>query len=396
MKTKTLTIILGMIFLVGILITGINADEYAGTVDNISGIYINDFVAGSTTTANFSFDYHDYYGNKEYPHILQINISSDNTQYPVWKGDFELNGFVRKYTFFKMFYEDIELKCSEESSLTIDHPLGLNILNVPNGTFYCYNTTSETIDNLDKYDEVYLTIKSHPALWPGQYDLSVGINYLEDTKEPIVNILNKEDFENKYYRENDNFNIQVLVEEWGEISNVWGTVYLDEENISFYPYDDSGGTYYFSINTPLDIQEGDYNLTIFAEDTSGNIGNDSTKLRIDRTGPNIELVEPVGGIFSEIIPIKFNVTDDKTGVNNETVQARLREIKEGIGLCPETGGPINGTGCITTSWINLTLNLTSNLFEVDVNTTYHNLTSGSYWLEAKAEDILENKAEWIV
>ena len=115
---------------------------------------------------------------------------------------------------------------------------------------------------------------------------------------------------------------------------------------------------------------------------------------IDKTGPNIELVEPVGGIFSEIIPIKFNVTDEKAGVDNESVQARLREIKEGIGLCPETGGPINGTGCITTPWINLTL--VNGLFEVDINTTNLNLTSGSYWLEAKAEDILGNKAEWIV
>ncbi len=393
MNSKTLTIILGMIFLVGILITGVSADEYAGTVDNISGIYINDFIAGSTTTANFSFDYHDYYGNKQYSHVLQINISSNDTQYPVWKGDFELNGFVRKYTFFKMFHEDIELECSEISPLTIDHPLGLNTLDVPNGTFYCYNTTSEAIDNLDKQDEVYLTIKSHPALWPGQYSLSVGINYLEDTKAPIVNILNEEDFENIYYRENDNFNIQALVEEASEISNVWGTVYLDEENISFYSYDNSDGTYYFSTNTPSDIAEGNYELKIFAEDTSGNVGNDSTTLMIDRTGPNVELAEPIDGIYSEIIPIKFNVTDERAGVNNEGVQARLREIKEGIGLCPETGGPINGTGCITTPWINLTL--VDDLFKVDVNTTYYNLTSGSYWLEARASDILGNEANWI-
>ena len=75
------------------------------------------------------------------------------------------------------------------------------------------------------------------------------------------------------------------------------------------------------------------------------------------------------------------------------IKIGLREIKEGIGLCPETGGPINGTECITTPWINLTLNSTSNLFEVNVNTTDYNFTSGSYWLEAKAEDILGNKAE---
>ncbi|KKM16281.1 hypothetical protein LCGC14_1687380 [marine sediment metagenome] len=114
---------------------------------------------------------------------------------------------------------------------------------------------------------------------------------------------------------------------------------------------------------PGTILEGNHPVQVVAKDLFGNNATDSTILKIDRTGPNVKLVEPVGGIFSEIIPIKFNVTDEKAGVDNESVQARLREIKEGIGLCPETGGPINGTGCITTSWINLTLNSINNLFE---------------------------------
>ena len=197
MKQKTLTLIIASIFIIGIMVV-ITAnlssaeEEYAGVINNISGIHINDFVAGSTTTADFSFDYLDNYGKKEYPHILRIDIISENqTGYPVWKGDFELNGFVRKYTFFGLFHTDITLECSETSPLIIDHPLGLNTVDVPNGTFYCYNETSEAIDNLDKHDEVYLTIKSHPALWPGQYTLSAMIYYLEDTRAPVVNILNK-------------------------------------------------------------------------------------------------------------------------------------------------------------------------------------------------------------
>ena len=51
MKNK-LTIITAMIILLGIISSGLGSAEYAGTINNISGIYIIDFVAGSTTTAN--------------------------------------------------------------------------------------------------------------------------------------------------------------------------------------------------------------------------------------------------------------------------------------------------------------------------------------------------------
>lgn len=397
MKQKTLTLIITAIFLVGIvtMLTGFVSAERM--IDNATGIYIEDFVAGSTVQANFSYDYlRDRPENPDNsPLILRINItSSDEVNFPVWRGDFGVSGFIKRYILFGLIpIGGKDFTCSEQESQTIIHPLGNEPVSAENGTFYCYDPQGDLdFGDFNAHDIVYLDITSNPALWPGEYGLSAELYYLTDTYPPIVNITNKADFETKYYRENDNFNIQVLVEEGGEISNVWGTVYLDEENISFYPYDDSGGTYYFSQMTPSDIQEGDYNLTIFAEDTSGNVGNDSTILMIDRTPPEIELVEPVG-VVSEVFSIKFNVTDDKAGVDNETVQARLREIKEGIGICPETGGPINGTGCITTSWINLTL--TNGLFEVDINTTYYNLTSGSYWLDARASDILGNEANWI-
>lgn len=399
MKQKTIILMAAIVLLVGIMATGFTSADRI--IDNATGIYIEDFVAGSTVQANFSYDYlRDRPENPDdSPLILRINItSSDEVNFPIWREDFGVSGFIKRYILFGLIpIGEKDFTCSEQKFQTIIHPLGNEPVSAENGTFYCSDPEGDLdFGDFNAHDIVYLDITSNPALWPGEYGLSAELYYLTDTYPPIVNILNKEDFKNRYYRENDNFNIQVLVEERGEISNVWGTVYLDDENISFYSYDDSGGIYYFSTNTPSDIQEGDYNLTIFAEDTSGNVGNDSTTLMIDRTGPNVELVEPVGGIFSEIIPIKFNVTDEKAGVDTESVQARLREIVNSQ-ICPETGGVI-GEGnfsCITTPWINLILNQTSGLFEVKINATELGLVSGEYWLDARAEDILKNKAEWI-
>lgn len=387
MKAKILIIIFGMIFLMGIMSGVVSAEEYAGVLNNISGIYIDNFVAGDTVSANFSFNYQDYYGNKEYPHILQINISSNNQQYPVWKGDFELSGFVRKYTFFRLFHTDINLECSEESPLIIDHPLGLNILDVPNGTFYCYNTTSEAIDQLDKYDKVFLNIKSHPALWPGQYSLFVSINYLEDTKAPFVNITNKNYFETHYFRELNNIEITATINENVEVSDYWGTIFTPTQNITVPFSHKTDNIYYFTKILPIDIPEENFELKIFAQDTSGNIGSDNTTLKIDRTGPNITAIQPNGSIYEEIIPVELNVTDAKAGVNNQSVYYRLREMN-GTSICPESG--IGTWDCYNSGWVKINLNSTTGTYKTEINTTVIGLESGEYWFEAKAEDLLGN------
>ncbi|MCH8945490.1 MAG: hypothetical protein IIA85_01035 [Nanoarchaeota archaeon] len=368
-------------------------------IDNATEIDIDNFVAGSTAQANFSYSYlRDRPENPDNsPLILRINITSSNeTNFPVWRGDFGVSGFIKRYILFGLILVDErDFTCSENEFQTIIHPLGSEPVSAENGTFYCYDPEGNLdFGDFNSYDEVFLNIKSHPALWPGQYNLEAKLFYLNDTYPPIVSIINKNTFETNYYRESNNIEVHVEIDDIN-LEDYWGTIFTLTQNITVPFSHKIGGIYYFTKILPIEIQEGNYELKIFAKDTEGNIGSDNTTLRIDRTGPNVELVEPVGGIFSEIIPIKFNVTDEKAGVDNESVQVRLREIKEGIGLCPETGGPINGTGCITTPWINLTLNSTSNLFEVDINTTNLNLTSGSYWLEAKAEDILGNKAEWI-
>jgi len=385
---KKLILILTMaIFLVGI----VSAEEYAGTINNISGIYIDNFTAGTITTANFSYDYLDYYGDKQYPHILKINITSENQEdYPVWKNDFELSGFVRKYTFFGMFHTDTGLKCSEENPLTINHPLGSNTLDdVPNGTFYCYNETSEAIDDLSKHDEVFLTIGSHPALWPGQYTLSAMIYYLEDTLGPVVNILNKADFD-QYFNVGNAFTIGVTIEDNIEVkANSYGAIVYNgsEELFSFGGYE-SGGNYYFPWTVPSNMAEGDYPLKIFAEDTSNNTGNDSVTLKIDLTAPEIVAIQPDGSIYDEIIPVELSVTDAKAGVDNQSVYYRLREM-DGTSVCPESG--IGTWDCYNSGWVQINLAVAAETYQTEIDITGIELESGEYWFEAKAKDILGNE-----
>jgi len=398
MKPKTLTIILGMILIVGILVAGVGADEeYVGVISNTTGIDISNFVAGSTTTANFSFDYEDIYeADKHYPLIFKINISYAGTECQlddcsVWKGDFAIDGVLRRYYMFGLYHKDIKLECSEECSeespLIINHQMGSNEVNVPNGTFYCYNITEGTIETLKKRNKVFLNIFSNPALYPATYKITAEMFYANDTKAPIVDIINKADFEGKYYRELMEIEVQTTISDNIEISDTWGTIFTSVQNFTDFSKYETGGTYYFTKTLPINIPEGEWELKIFAKDTEGNIGSDNTTLKIDRTGPNITAIQPNGSIYTEIIPVELNVTDEGAGVNTEEVYYRLREMN-GTSICPEAG--IGTWDCYNSGWVKLELNESSGLYETEINTTEIGLESGEYWFEAKAEDILGN------
>jgi len=57
MKNKILTIIFGMVLLIGLVAA-------AGTITNLSpSLDISDFIAGGTTSTEFSFDYPDEFEN---------------------------------------------------------------------------------------------------------------------------------------------------------------------------------------------------------------------------------------------------------------------------------------------------------------------------------------------
>ena len=344
-------------------------------------------VAGSSFEVDFSYVYLDDHSNPESsPLIIQLNFSSNDSDYPVWRNDFEVSGRVEKYVFFGMIgIGTINFECNNSENQIIEHSLDSQEVWAGNGTFYCYNEEGDL--ELEEYDEVYLNITSNSALSPGKYNLTASMFYLTDERAPFVNITNKNVFE-KYYREIDNVEIIATINDGSEIVNKWGTAFLGYENLTFpWTHNDYGGLYYFSRNTPEDIVEGDYDLFIFAEDDYNNTGNDSVVLKIDRTGPEIILIQPNGSVYDEILPIEANISDEKAGVDYLTAEYRLREMNE-TNICPESG---SGTwDCYNSGWLSLPY-VSGDLFFIEVNTTEVGLNSGEYWLEIKAYDILGNK-----
>lgn len=381
MKQKTLTIIFSMIFLIGIITSGVLADRI---ISNTEGIYINDFIAGSTATANFSFEYLDYPENpQDSPLIIRLNISCLDENYPVWKNDFELSGYIKRYYLFGLLYDTITLECHENSPLTINHPLGSNTLNVPDGTFYCYNVSKDL--RLDKHDDVFLNIKSDPALYPGTYNLTAEFFYVEDSIAPIVNITNKNYFETTYFRELSHIEITATIEDNVGIADYWGVITAPQ--ISIDDKHKEGDVYHLSKILPIDTPEGNWEMKVFAEDTNGNIGEDNTILMIDRTAPNIHAIQPSGS-YDEIIYIELNVTDEKSGVDDSSVKYRIRQMVPGFGICPESGQGIDFT-CYNSGWLPTVYNSTTGHYHDEFDSTI--LPEGEYWFEAKAKDILGNE-----
>ena len=141
MKQKTLTIIFGMIFLVGLVAA-------ANTLSNLEGITIpvSPVIAGNTFSANFSFDYYDNLENEDNsPLIIKLNLTSnDQINYPVRKGDFEISGLIEKTAIWGIWTKTVPFSCSENEPQTIINPIDTTTINeVPDGTFYCYDAEGD-------------------------------------------------------------------------------------------------------------------------------------------------------------------------------------------------------------------------------------------------------------
>lgn len=374
-----------MFFLIGVVAA-------ANSLDNLEGITIpvSPVIAGNTFTANFSFDYYDNLENEDnVPLIIKLNLTSANQiDYPVGRGDFEISGLIEKSLIFGLWTKTVPFSCSEEETQTIINPIDTTTINdIPAGTFYCYDAEGDL--KLNEHDEILLDITSHPALYPSQYTLTAEIFYLNDTTTPIVLILN-EDYFNQYFRDGSYVDFEASIIDGRGIQNYNAYVETPSQNFSFSKESVGGNVYHFYQTLPGIIQEGYWTLNVTATDTSGNYASDSTILKIDTTGPSINLVSPENiSIVSEIIPLKVNASDEKAGTDQDEVYYRLREIVNGQ-ICPEIGIPLGNYSCTRTDWMNLPYNSTG-LYEEDVNTTSLNLTSGEYWLDVKAQDILGNE-----
>jgi len=388
---KQILIVLVVVLMVGLVGAGHSLYNIVG-IDVPEGV-----IAGNEFEVNFSFDYlYDGENEDGSPLIIELNVTSEDETYPVMKGDFVISGRIEKSWLFDLFtIKTVYFDCSEEYEQTIEHSLDTQNVFAENGTFYCYNEEGDL--SLNERDKVYLDITSHQAIYPGNYNLTASMFYLTDKKAPFVNITNKGLFE-KYYRENDNVVVEATINDGSEVEKVWAMAFLGYENWSLHEEEWDKDYYMATRDTSEDIVEDDYDLFVFAKDNNNNTGNDSVTLKIDRTAPEITLIKWEKESYKDIIPIGFNVTDEKSGVDNNSVKVRLREVTESLGICPETGGLINETSCVTTPWISLTLNVSSNLFELDFNTTEYGITNnsdGSYWLDAQASDILNNQIFWI-
>ena len=392
MNKKILTIIFGII----LLSSGVFA---INNLDNLQGIDLpSEIIGGNSFQANFSFDYLENNINSDNsPLIIKLNVSSeDEINYPVKKNEFKINGKIEKCTWTILgtcvFPKEVKFECHEDAPIIINHSIDYTIINhINDGIFYCFNEDADL--NLNENEKIILNITTHYALWPGKYNLTAQLFYLNDTTKPQVIILDKSYF-NQYFRDGSYVDFETNLFDGSGIFNYKSWIETNFENFSFSKELINNNIYHFFQTLPIDIQEGEYPIYIFAEDEFGNIGNDSTTLKIDRTGPEIKLIQPNETIYNEILPIEVNVTDIKSGVDNGSIQVRLREIKDGQ-ICPEIGGSIGNYSCITTNWTRLDYNEISETFIKGIDTVELNLTSGEYWLDAKAKDILDNEAMWI-
>ena len=185
MKIKTLSIIVGVILLMGIVM--------AGTITKVNPLTFNipNFIAGGTATTTFSFDYPNVDGNyNEAPLVARVNISSLNSNYPVWKRDFNLFMYVEHCLLpfcLGGYVTPIPMTCSEDAPINFkakDKPdVQYTIDEVLNGTFYCYNPNYYMLD-LDSRDQINLELSSDPALYPGNYSVSVELLEMEPDNSP--------------------------------------------------------------------------------------------------------------------------------------------------------------------------------------------------------------------
>ena len=259
MKQKTLTLIM-----VGILLIGIVT---AATFTQVSEqITIPDFIAGGTTSTEFSFDYEDdFENNPDASLVLKVNIDSLDLEYPVWVGDFQLSGLIKEYSLFDLFLGQIfPLTCVEETAeFRVQQGLLYTETDIPDGTFYCYDP-SNYIDMLElgRRDKVTLDITSHPALYPGEYSVEVELMEMEpDTSPPEIEFMMEEDT----FGGEEIIPIKFQVTDMYEIQIVQYKITDPELSSDYF----NSGWITATFNEGSGLYEDDFNITDYDLDTSG-------------------------------------------------------------------------------------------------------------------------------
>ena len=272
MKHKNIiTTILAIILVIPLVIA-------IGNITNVNPLPplqldIPSFIAGDTTSTEFSFDYpDDFENNPDASLVIKVYIESLNESYPVRKNDFQLSGLIKQYPLFNLEFlsKSYALKCVEDDEINfrVDKGLLYTQENFGNGTFYCYDPNNYiNMLKLDRRDKVFLEISSDPALYPGQYSVSVDLLEMEpDYTGPEIELIEPSG-EDIFPGENGIIPIKLNITDMYAIDSetvkykiVTLGVPSDGEglNMSYY---DSGWIYEIEYNEISRYYEADFNMT---------------------------------------------------------------------------------------------------------------------------------------
>lgn len=245
----------------------------ASGIKNLTIIqFPSNFNAGDNASLIFSFEYPEISTNEDNSSlILKITIESLDKDYPVWKNDFYLGGFVVQNFIFSS-KKISHLKCLE-SNVNFDYKnKTVHNEKSPNGSFYCFDPNDYmTFLKVNTNEEVFIQINSSPNLYPGKYKISIDLLELKkDFNTPKIKIKSEDKSSDRRLK------VEVVDEGNIENSNVKYKIIINGN--------DSGWVQDFTYNAESNLYESKfdmssldnlslYSLQIEAEDAWGNIGN---------------------------------------------------------------------------------------------------------------------------
>ncbi len=201
-----------------------------------------------------------------------------------------------------------------------------NVVNVINNnygindkvSFVIYTTSSGNENRF--YSKEYSNVSLRPYL-----SILYHTTVAEDETAPLLTI-NSPLSEN--YSKRD-ISIDVSVDDDSGISSTW--VEYNNENISY------------SNVLEYTFNEGQNFLTVYANDTSGNINTSTVIFNVDTIYPNIEISEPETKEYnSTSVPLALNVSDEGTGISmcwynlSKSASGNFTNVLSGIILCSES------------------------------------------------------------
>lgn len=250
----------------------------------------NSFIAGNEVSTVFSFEYPDKndslglpFQRTDAPLVIVVEINSNDSDYPVWKGDFEVSGGMVVDGWF--IDREYEFDCVEDV-FSIDY-FGSSVLidDIPNGTFYC--TEDDFLAMLlDSKNEIRLNVSSNPALYPGVYNFNVGLYYPENlTALPEYFIYSP--LNGTYGSRRVRFNLTL-----DAIADYLGYINLDNKRPSWRTLCRDCNEYGYSNKKLKSLNEGENELILRAIDNYGQRKEERISLFIDSKKPRVHKTFP--------------------------------------------------------------------------------------------------------